>query len=80
MKLLLDTHILLWAAADPKRLSATATGLILDPDNELWSGRPIGRGRSMSRDGRYKSNAGAVAEDAQERPAVCPGLGHWGVV
>ena len=36
MKLLLDTHILLWAVADPKRLSAKAASLIVDPDNGLW--------------------------------------------
>lgn len=35
MKLLLDTHLLLWAAGDPDRLSATARSLIENPDNEL---------------------------------------------
>ncbi len=35
MKLLLDTHLLLWAAGEPQRLSATATALIEDPANEL---------------------------------------------
>ena len=35
MKLLLDTHLLLWAAAQPKRLSAAARKRLLDPDNEL---------------------------------------------
>ena len=35
MKLLLDTHILLWAANEPERLSAQATTLLEDPDNEL---------------------------------------------
>jgi PIN domain nuclease of toxin-antitoxin system len=34
MKLLLDTHLLLWAAARPDRLSATALELIEDPGNE----------------------------------------------
>jgi len=34
MKLLLDTHVLLWAAAG-SGLSANAVGLISDPDNEL---------------------------------------------
>ena len=34
MKLLLDTHLLLWAAARPDRLSHEALGLIEDPDNE----------------------------------------------
>src|SRR6185437_3286795 len=35
MKLLLDTHLLLWAAGDPSRLSKEARNLINDPDNEL---------------------------------------------
>lgn len=35
MKLLLDTHILLWAAGFPDRLSAPARKLFEDPDNEL---------------------------------------------
>jgi len=35
MKLLLDTHLLLWAAGEPNRLRATATKLIKNPANEL---------------------------------------------
>lgn len=35
MKLLLDTHLLLWAAGLPDQLSATARALIEDPANEL---------------------------------------------
>jgi PIN domain nuclease of toxin-antitoxin system len=35
MKLLLDTHLLLWAAGEPKRLSKQARALIDNPDNEL---------------------------------------------
>ena len=35
MKLLLDTHLLLWAAGEPKRLSKPARSLIDDPDNQL---------------------------------------------
>ncbi len=35
MKLLLDTHLLLWAAAEPGRLPARARALIKDPANEL---------------------------------------------
>lgn len=35
MKLLLDTHLLLWAAALPDRLSPAATALIADPTSEL---------------------------------------------
>src|SRR6266851_8842788 len=35
MKLLLDTHLLLWAAGQPDRLSATARSLIDNAENEL---------------------------------------------
>jgi PIN domain nuclease of toxin-antitoxin system len=35
MKLLLDTHLLLWAAHKPERLSKTARALIASPENEL---------------------------------------------
>ena len=34
MKLLLDTHLLLWAAGQPERLSASARQLLDDPRNE----------------------------------------------
>ncbi len=35
MKLLLDTHLLLWAASEPQRLSKQARTLIDDAENEL---------------------------------------------
>ncbi|HTM95447.1 MAG TPA: type II toxin-antitoxin system VapC family toxin [Croceibacterium sp.] len=35
MKVLLDTHLLLWAAGEPDKLSPDARGLIEDEDNEL---------------------------------------------
>ena len=35
MKLLLDTHLLLWAAGHPDRLSGEARTLINNPENEL---------------------------------------------
>ncbi len=35
MKLLLDTHLLLWAAGEPERVPARARALIKDPANEL---------------------------------------------
>ena len=35
MKLLLDTHILLWAAGRPEKLSRKARRLLDDPDNAL---------------------------------------------
>ena len=36
MKLLLDTHLLLWAAGQPDRLPATTRLLLNDPQNELF--------------------------------------------
>lgn len=35
MKFLLDTHVLLWAAGEPSRLSASARRLLNDANNEL---------------------------------------------
>ena len=35
VKLLLDTHLLLWAAGQPEKLSATARTLLETPDNAL---------------------------------------------
>jgi len=35
MRLLLDTHILIWAAVEPERLSRTAGSLIEDVGNEI---------------------------------------------
>jgi PIN domain nuclease of toxin-antitoxin system len=35
MRLLLDTHILLWGAVEPERLSRAASSLIESPDNEI---------------------------------------------
>ena len=36
MKLLLDTHILLWAAQGAEQLSSKAKALIEDPENQLY--------------------------------------------
>lgn len=36
MKVLLDTHLILWAAGDPDRLSEDARQLLLDPATELY--------------------------------------------
>lgn len=35
MRLLLDTHVLLWMAGQPDKLSAKATALLLDRQNSL---------------------------------------------
>ena len=36
MRLLLDTHVALWALTDSPRLASPARELILDPENEVW--------------------------------------------
>jgi PIN domain nuclease of toxin-antitoxin system len=36
MKLLLDTHLLLWAAGEPERLSGAALALLDAPDAQLY--------------------------------------------
>lgn len=36
MKLMLDTHILLWSAGQPEKLSAEARSLLLDTSNVLF--------------------------------------------
>lgn len=33
---LVDTHLLLWAAGEPQRLSPKARRLLDDPDSQLW--------------------------------------------
>jgi PIN domain nuclease of toxin-antitoxin system len=35
VKLLLDTHLLLWAASEPNRIPKSARALIEDPENEV---------------------------------------------
>jgi PIN domain nuclease of toxin-antitoxin system len=36
VNLLLDTHVLLWAGLDSRRLSPRARDLLADPDQSLW--------------------------------------------
>lgn len=36
MRLLLDTHVMLWAISDPERLSAQARGAIASEENEVF--------------------------------------------
>ena len=63
MKLLLDTHILLWAAGEPDKLSAEAYALLDDPQNELlFSAASIWEiviKHSLGRDD-FKANASRV--------------------
>jgi PIN domain nuclease of toxin-antitoxin system len=36
VRYLVDTHLLLWAASEPNRLSPTARTIMTDDDSELW--------------------------------------------
>lgn len=36
MKLLLDTHVFIWVASGPERLSPAATAAVVDPDNDVF--------------------------------------------
>lgn len=36
MRVLLDTHIILWAAIEPRKLSAKASRILRDANNELY--------------------------------------------
>lgn len=36
MRLLLDTHVLIWAASDPDRLSEPASTAMADPHNDVF--------------------------------------------
>jgi PIN domain nuclease of toxin-antitoxin system len=36
MRLLLDTHVFMWAASNPSTLSANARAAIEDPQNDVW--------------------------------------------
>ena len=46
MKLLLDTHIWLWAALEPQRLTRRVAKALADPANELWLS-PVSVGELM---------------------------------
>ena len=87
MNLLLDTHLLLWAAATPDRLSPAATDLILDKRNRLFfSAASIwetvikrGLGRSDFRVDPALLRRGLVENDYAELPFTSThamGVGH----
>ena len=67
MRLLLDTHILLWAANEPERLSAATRALVENPNNDvvfsaisIWEiAIKTGRGRDD-----FRLHAGFFAADS----------------
>ncbi len=62
MRLLLDTHTLIWLADGDPKLSATAAGLLADPRNELflsvvteWEAAIKSGLKKLALDGGYRS-------------------------
>ena len=63
MRLLLDTHLLLWAAVSPNLLSTVARSLMVDPGNQLvFSAASVWEVAIKSRLGRqdFKMEAGIL--------------------
>jgi PIN domain nuclease of toxin-antitoxin system len=50
MRVLLDTHTLIWAVSDPTRLGSAAVAALNEPTNELLTSAqaPSGKSRSKS--------------------------------
>lgn len=72
MKLLLDTHIWLWALLEPERLTPTVRVALESPDNELWlSPISVWEAIVLAERGRVAVNA-APAEWAQEMVRAIP--------
>ena len=60
MRLLLDTHILVWILTDPRRCSRRVARALSNPRNEMWAS-PISTWEivMLSRKGRLKAEGGA---------------------
>lgn len=72
MKLLLDTHIWLWALLEPERLTASVSAALESPDNELWlSPISVWEAMVLAERGRVVVNA-APAEWVQEMVRAIP--------
>ncbi len=72
MKLLLDTHIWLWALLEPERLSTTVRSALDSADNELWlSPISVWEATILAERGRIAVNAPA-AEWVREMVRAVP--------
>ncbi|WP_217647971.1 hypothetical protein [Azotobacter beijerinckii] len=76
MKLLLDTHLLLWAVGSPGQLSATTRALLEEAENELFfsAAEPVGnrhqaRPRQERFPGRRTGTAQGLAQQWLQRTA-----------
>jgi PIN domain nuclease of toxin-antitoxin system len=68
MRILLDTHILLWVISTPERLSASIRATILDPTNDvLFSAVSIWEIaiKAAQRRAEFRARPEAVAEEAR---------------
>jgi PIN domain nuclease of toxin-antitoxin system len=78
LKLLIDTHLLIWAAADSERLSELARAFIADPENEnmfsvasIWEvAIKTGLGRNDFRVDPEELRAELLANDYFELPIL----------
>ena len=72
MKLLLDTHIWLWALLEPERLTATVSAALESPENELWlSPISVWEAMVLAERGRIAINA-SPADWVQEMVRAIP--------
>ena len=72
MKLLLDTHIWLWALLEPERLTPAVRAALESPENELWlSPISVWEAMVLAERGRLAVNA-APAEWVQEMVRAIP--------
>lgn len=71
MKLLLDTHILLWAAAFPGQISAEGRDRISDPQNELLF--------SAASLWEIATKSGLGREDSRSTPVSCDAI-SWTMI
>ena len=72
MKLLLDTHIWLWALLEPERLTPMVSAALESPENELWlSPISIWEATVLAERGRVVVNA-APAEWVREMVRAIP--------
>lgn len=72
MKLLLDTHIWLWALLEPERLTPAVRAALESPDNELWlSPISVWEAMVLAERGRLEINA-TPADWVQEMVRAIP--------
>ena len=62
MKILLDTHIWLWAVHDPRKLGKALAREIRNPNNELWLS-PISTWEALTLHAKGRVNLGSDLQD-----------------